>query len=427
MRVIGPLGHGAQAHRVHPQIVRSGFQLVGIALRVLRAGGHRATRRAKLQEQQSPQRPTRTGPDRAFHHVVRVFGAVLHGLAQVAKQGPRKKVGTLRESRHAVVVDEGGGRVLALERFKRVRPLAKLAPGISVAVESPFERAMPQPPGRAVALPAVLLRGQGLVRGQIQGGADGGQGVALAHIRVAAIGQRQASGQGQSSQIHIAAAGAVGAGLVAQHAQIRGQQHGCLRRQHGGAGFLCAHQPVAAGLIGFGVPRKLHQDHDGVAVVRNRPMHRAGRLQHIGQDHVHARRKTGRLALCQLFAQGGHRRVADRLGQPGCGGQGADAHHRRVKVVTRGLQVARTLCGVGRDFTHLRVHGPVAHQVEHGHVTRHGVGQRFGVILLKTQRLHGRQGIVVGRGSRAAQALQRVGSQVYGAVAVREQAHGQAS
>ena len=425
VRVIGPLGHSTQAHRVHPQIVRSGFQLVGVALGVERAGGHRATRRAKLQEQQSAQSPTRTGPDGAFHHVVRILGVVLHRLAQIAKQGPRKKVGTLRESRHPVVVNEGGGRVLALERFKRVRPLAKLAPGISIAVERAFEGALAQPPGRAVALPAVLLRVQGLIRGQRQSGADSGQGVALAHIGVAAIGQRQACGQGQTGQVHIAATGAVGAGLVAQHAQITRQQHGGLRRQHSGAGLLCARQPVAAGLTRFGVSRKLHQDHDGVAVVRYRPMHRAGRLQHIGQDHVHAGRKTGGLALGQLFAQGRHSGVADRFGQPSTGRQGADAHHRRIKVITCGLQVPGAFIGLCRDLTHLRVHSPIAHQIEHGHVTRHGVGQRFGVVVFKTQCLHGRQGAFVGRMGCAAQALQRVGAQVYGAVAVREQAHAQ--
>ena len=420
VRVIGPLGHGAQAHRVHPQIVRSGFQVVGVALRVLCAGGHRATRRAKLQKQQSAQSPTRTGPDGAFHHVVRVLGVVLHRLAQVAKQGPCKKVGPLRKARHPVMVDEGGGRVLALEGFKRVRPLAKFAPGIGVAVERAFEGALAQPPGGAVALPAVLLWGQGLIRGQRQSGADGGQGVALAHIRILAIGQRQACGQGQAGQVDIAAAGAVGAGLVAQHAQITGQQHRCLRGQHGRAGLLCPGQPVAAGLTGFGVPRKFDQDHDGVAVVRNRPMHRAGRLQHIGQDHVHARRKTGRLALRQLFAQGGHGGVADRLGQPGAGGQGANAHHRRIKVITRSLQVPGTFVGLGRNLPHLRVHGPVAHQIEHGHVTRHGVGHRLGVIVLKTQRLHGWHGAVLGFGGGSAQALQRVGPQVHGTVAVRK-------
>jgi hypothetical protein len=42
----------------------------------------------------------------------------------------------------------------------------------------------------------------------------------------------------------------------------------------------------------------------------------------------------------------------------------------------------------------------------------------------KTQRLHGRQGAVVGGYGGAAQALLRVGAQVHGAVAVREQAHG---
>ena len=41
---------------------------------------------------------------------------------------------------------------------------------------------------------------------------------------------------------------------------------------------------------------------------------------------------------------------------------------------------------------------------------RHGVGHRFGVIVLKTQRLHGRQGTVVGRVGCAAQAFQRVGT-----------------
>ena len=272
------------------------------------------------------------------------------------------------------MVDEGGGRVLALERFKRVRPLAKLAPGISVTVECPFEGALAQPPSRAVALPAVLLRVQGLIWGQRQSGADSSQGVALAHIGVAAIGQRQACGQGQAGQVHIAATGAVGAGLVPQHAQITRQQHGCLRRQHSAAGFLGARQPFAAGLTRFRVPRKFDQDHDGVAVVIDGTMHRSGRLQHIGQDHVHARRKTGGLALGQFFTQGGYAGVADRLGQPSVGGQIADAHHRRIKVITRGLQVPGTFVGFGRNLPDLRVHGPIAHQIKHGHVTRHGVG-----------------------------------------------------
>ena len=75
--ISAPLGHGAQAHRVHPQIVRSRFQVVGIALRVLRAGGHRATRRAELQEQQSTQGTTGASADGAFHDIVGVLGVVL--------------------------------------------------------------------------------------------------------------------------------------------------------------------------------------------------------------------------------------------------------------------------------------------------------------------------------------------------------------
>ena len=143
VRVIGPLGHGAQAHRVHPQIVRSRFQVVGIALRVLRAGGHRATRRAKLQQQQRSQSPAGASADRAFHHVVRVLGVVLHRLAQIAKQGAGKKVGPFGKARHPVVVNEGGGRVAALECFKRVCALAKLALRKRVLVKRALECAQP--------------------------------------------------------------------------------------------------------------------------------------------------------------------------------------------------------------------------------------------------------------------------------------------
>jgi hypothetical protein len=127
VRVVSPVGHGAQAYRVDAQVVGGSLQVVGVALRVGGAGRHGAARLAELQQQQGAQRPARAGADGALHHAVGVLGVGLHGLAQVAEQRTGEEVGALGKARHPGVVDEGGGLVLPFECLEREGAAAKVA------------------------------------------------------------------------------------------------------------------------------------------------------------------------------------------------------------------------------------------------------------------------------------------------------------
>ena len=212
--------------------------------------------------------------------------------------------------------------------------------------------------------------------------------------------------------------------LVAQHAQVVRQQHGGLRRQQCRALRLGILNPLATRLVVPRVARVLDQDHDGVGVLVDGPMHLARRLQHVGQDHVHAGREAGGLVGLEFAGQRVNPRVAYRLGQQRRARQPAHRHHRSVEVVASGLEVVGALLRRVRHFATLGVHGTVAHKIEHGHETRHRVFHRLRVRIVERQRLHRRDRRELGAAVLARQALERVRAEVNRAVAVGEKAHG---
>ena len=424
MRVPGPLGHGAQPGSVHAQPVGRALDVERIAHRVGRGGRHRGARVAELQQQQRAQRTTCAGADGALHHVVGVLRLVLHGLAQVSEQRAGKEVGPLGEARHAVVVDEGGGLGPALQGLERVGALVELALRVRVAVERALAGAQPQPPGRAVRVPARLHRGQRRVGLQREGGGHGCQAVAPAQVGVRAIGQGQPGGHGQPVQADLPAGGAVRAGLLAQQPQVAGQQHGGLRRQHGTALGGDALDPLRARLARVRIARVLHHDHQRVRVVHHRAVLAACRVQHVGQDHVQPGGKAVRLVALEFRAQRGPARVAHRHGQQRGSRERTGTHQRGVEVKARSQQVPRAFAGVGRHLGGHGVHGAVTHQVEHRQVpcqSRRQALSRGGVEVEHRGRRHRGQ---VGHRGLPGQPLDRIGPQVGGTITVREQAHG---
>jgi hypothetical protein len=423
VRVVRPLGHGAQADGVGAEPVRARLQVVRVAHRVGGRRRDRPARVAELQQQQRTQRAPGAGADRALHHVVGVLRVLLHVAAEVAEQRAGEEVGALGKTRHARVVDEGRRLVAPRHGLEREGAVLEVAPGVGVAVEGALERAETQPPGRSMTSPSILARRQRPVGRECAARRHRGQAVALAEVGVGAVGLRQAGGDRQPGQVHIAAARAVAARLEAQHPQVGRQQHRRLRRQQRGAMRLRAGDPVAARLARPRVARELDPDHERVPVMVDRPVHAARRGQHIGQDHVHAGGEAGRLVALELLAQRLHARVADRLGQPCRARQRAGGHHRRVEVVPGGLQVARALLQVVRNLAAQRVDRAVAHEVEHRGKTRHRVHDRRRVGVRVGQRLHRRHCGQVRHRVAARQPLQRVWAQVDRAVAVGEQAH----
>ncbi len=434
VRIPGPLGHGAQAHRVDTQVIRRRLQVVGIAPGVVRARRNRAAGVAELQQQQGAERAPRARADRALHHVVRVLRTVLHRLAQIAEQRAGEKVGALRKARHARGIDEGGRCIPPLQGLERERAVAELAAREGLAVEGAAQGAAPgagaaQPPGRAVRLPAPLRRArcQRQVGGHREGRGHRRQAITMPDVGVVAIRADQPAGRRQLRQIDLAAGGAVCARGVSEHAQIARQQHRGLRRQHGRALGLRAGDPVAAGFVGPRFARVLDQDHHRVCMRRvvggDRAVHHRGGLEHVGQDHVHAGGEAARLAGAQFSAQRHHLRVADRLGQDRLRGQCAATHHRRIEVVPGRLQVTRPLVRVDGHLPWHRVHRAVAHQVEHRDVTRHRMAQRLGIGVVERQRLHRRHSAEIGKGPLPAQPLEGERAQVDRAVTVRKQPH----
>ena len=426
VRVVGPGGHRAQADRVAAEVIGGRLQAQRVVRRVERRRRHRSARLAELQQQQRAQRAPGAGPDRALHHVVGVARGVLHVAPEVAEQGPGEEVGPLGEARHALVVDERRRLVLALQRLEGVRPGVEVAPGVGVLVVGALQRAQAQLPGGTVRAPAVLpVRGrQRQVGLELTGGRHRGEPVAAPEVGVAQVLEGQAAGNGQAVQADLAAGGGVRARFEAEHAQVAGQQHGGLCREHGRPVWLGAGQPVAARLAGTRVAREFHQHHQCGRVMGHRAALGACRRDHVGQDHVHAGSEAARLRALQLGRDAVDLEVAQRLVQQGLRRYGADAHHRGVEVVAGGLQVARAFPGVCRDFRKLRGVWAVAHDVEHADVGRHRMGDRQRVGDVEGQRQRAGHAIQRWRDRRARQALQRVGPEVDGSVAVGEQAHG---
>jgi len=108
--------------------------------------------------------------------VVAALGVVLHLLAHVAEDGAGKEVGALGETRHARLVDEGGGLVAALELLEGVGTHVERAAAVGLPVEGILGCALAEPPRRPMTLPAAdqpCRRGKRQVRRQLQGRGDG--------------------------------------------------------------------------------------------------------------------------------------------------------------------------------------------------------------------------------------------------------------
>jgi len=126
------------------------------------------------------------GADGALQHIVRVLRLLLNRLAEIAKERAGKEVGTLGETRYALVIDEGRRFVAAPQRFEGVRALTELAPRVGLAVERRLRRALAEQPGRAVRGPAALARWrqEGFVDFECTGRRDDGQAETIADVGI---------------------------------------------------------------------------------------------------------------------------------------------------------------------------------------------------------------------------------------------------
>ena len=269
--------------------------------------------------------------------------------------------------------------------------VAVIAAGIGRAAQAALERALAQPPGRPMRLPACRQSrplGQWPIDSHVQTESHRGQAEALTQVRVAgdpslraiALQPGQAGGHGQAVQMHIRTADRMRAGGMTQQAQIAGHQHGRVGSQQAGSLSLQALQPVAAGLVGSRVARELDQDDQRVAVrlfaalraIWQRRYRRASGLQHIGIDHVDARGKALGLALGQLSCQGLDHRVVQGLGAQGGVRQCAQPHLACIEKIGGRLEMLGPgLLPVG-NLGRQRRHLAFANDVEHAEIASHG-------------------------------------------------------
>ena len=396
VRIPGPIRDRAKADRIATEEVARGLQVVRVALRIVATGRNGSARITELQQQQRTQRPARARPDRALHHIVRVLALLLHVLAHVAAQHPREEIRPLRKPRHARVIDEGGRHLAPAQRLERIRAESIFAPRIGIARRRTLDRAVTGPPGRTMRAQAIggALRRQGLIVLEHHRSRDRGEPEPASEVRIPKRSVAElpyAGGEREAPQVDIRAGGRVRTRGEAQHAQIRGEQHRRLRRQQGGTLRLRILDPVASGFVGPGVAQILHRDDDRVIVMVDRIVAQAGGIEHIGIDHVHARRQVLRLTTLEFVRQVRDHRVADRIGQSRLGRHPAGRGLGGVEIVGGRLKVATPLGRIRRDLGLERIDRTVAHHIEHADVARHRMHQRRRIGRLERQRAHRRQ------------------------------------
>ena len=427
MRVPGPVGAAGQAHGIDAQEVAGRLDGVGVVRRVGGAGVGGGGGGAVLQQHERAQGAPLRRRGCGLAHVVPGLRAVLHRAAHVAELRAGEHVGALGHAGDARLVDQGGGQVAAAQRLERVQPVDVTAVGEGFAVAGAFGEAVAEAPGQAVRGRARLpgQRHQGPVGRQDEGGGDGGQAEAGADIRVdqvAVLDRGESARHREPAEVHVGRGAAVGTGVVAQHPQVVRHHARGLGRAEARSLGLGVGDPGGAGLIGADVAGVLVEVDDGVGVVLDGGGRGLHRLLQVGHDHVDPGSQGLGLAGAQVGGEAVDVRVAERLRQQAGRGQDAGRRHRRVGEVAEGLEV------VGADLRVLGAGGADlgdqagADGVQHGLVFRHGVDDGVRRVRPAERDLpHGRGAREVGRRVGPGEAFERIGPEVDGAVAVREE------
>ncbi|WP_296919497.1 hypothetical protein [Polaromonas sp.] len=151
----------------------------------------------------------------------------------------------------------------------------------------------------------------------------------------------------------------------------------------------------------------------------------AGRIQHVGQDHVDAGRKAFGLASLQLVGQFADHGIAYRIVQQCLFRNGANPHHGGIEIVTSCLEMIGASDQICRYFAWQLGNRAIANDVEHADEASHGMRQRFGTVgIVERQRRRRRNGGQISRLPGAFEPFQRVGTKVNRPVAIRKKAHG---
>ena len=126
--------------------------------------------------------------------------------------------------------------------------------------------------------------------------------------------------------------------------------------------------PFRPGLIGPGLPRVVHQEHDGAMVVADIATDALHRSENAIVVFVPDPDESGRRAPRELLADGADLGIRPGNGKTVPGPKRGDADHRGIEVVGGRLQMVGTRPRIAGNFS-LLVHDiAVAHRIHHREV-----------------------------------------------------------